>query len=123
MPQTRAVVGHFVRHSGDVRDLGVVSVKTLVQGRQPEQIRRCLQRRRGAFATPKHGGFVFTKGGCGGFPNVKVLGKDILVGDDTSFLFLFSRKTDFYNKRLHSVCIGTVCRLYDSRIATIPALI
>jgi hypothetical protein len=84
MPQTRAVVGHFVHHSGDVRYLGVVSVKTLVQGRQPEQIRRCLQRRRGAFATPKHGGCVVTKGGGGGFPNVKVLGKDILVGDDTS---------------------------------------
>jgi hypothetical protein len=84
MPQTLAVVGHLVYHSGDVRDLGVVSVKTLVQGRQSEQIRRCFQRGSGAFAAPKHDRSVVTKGGGGGFPNVEVLGEDVLVGDITS---------------------------------------
>jgi hypothetical protein len=62
----------------------VVSAKTLVQGRQSEQIRRCLQRGSGAFATLKHGGCVVTKGGGCGFPYVEVLGEDVMVGDHTS---------------------------------------
>ncbi len=83
MPQVGAIVGHFVYHSGDVRDLGVVSLKTLVQGR-PEQIRRCLERRCGPFATPKHGGCVVTKGGGSRFADVKRLGENILMRNDSS---------------------------------------
>jgi hypothetical protein len=32
----------------------------------------------------KHGGRVVAKGGFGGFPDVKVLGEEILMGNDTS---------------------------------------
>jgi hypothetical protein len=67
----------LVDHSRNVRYLGVVSVKTLVQERQSEQICRCFQRGSGAFATSKHGGCVVSKGGSGGFPDVKVLGDDV----------------------------------------------
>jgi hypothetical protein len=45
------------------------------------QKRRIRSRYNGAFK-----GVVEPLGGCGGFPDLKVLGKEILLGDDTNQL-------------------------------------